>query len=78
MSAMALAYLSILPRTIIGFLTDGTAYSTNIILFTYNTRETEDTICLKKKIKQGITQKTQKDWLTEIQVLTKRFTKRVF
>ena len=41
MSAMASAYLIILPRTIIGFLTAGTTYSTNIILFAYNTLKQE-------------------------------------
>ena len=67
MSAMALAYLSILPRTIIGFLTDETTYFTNIILFTYNTGETEDNICFFLKNKTGDNTKNTKrltDWNT--------------
>ena len=38
---MVVAYLSILPRTLIGFLTVGTTYFTNIILFTCNTLKQE-------------------------------------
>ena len=61
MSAMALSYLSILLRTLIGFLTIGTTYFTNIILFTYNTlKQEKQDIKKKKKKKQGITQKRQK------------------
>ena len=37
MSAMALAYLSILPRTMIGFLTVDTTYSTYAMLFILTT-----------------------------------------
>ena len=80
MSAMASAYLIILPRTIIGFLTAGTTYSTNIILFAYNTLKQEKQkiiFVFFKKMKQGLTQKKIKR-LAEIQVLTKRLTKRVF
>ena len=45
-SAMALAYLGVLPRNMIGFLTVDTTYSTNMIYFACNTlkQEKEKTI----------------------------------
>ena len=75
---MASAYLSILSRTMIGFLTVGTTYSTNIILFTYNTlnQEKQKIIFFFKSKTRDNTKKTKR--LTEEQVLTRRFTKRVF
>ena len=80
MSAMASAYLSILPRTMIDFLTVGTTYSINFILFTYNTLKRGKMkiifVFFKKKVTGDNTKKTKR--LAEIQVLTKRFTKRVF
>ena len=80
MSAMNSAYLSILPRTMIDFLTVGTTYSTNIILFTYNTLKRGKmkiifVLFFLKKIGDN-TKKTKR--LAKLQVLTKRFTKRVF
>ena len=41
MLAMASVYLSISPRTMIGFLTGGTTFAANMILFTYNTLKQE-------------------------------------